>query len=692
MSRGKPVSHNNGLRGIRLCQLRLAGDAANGRSYEVSFLDESDESWRPLSIIAGPSQTGKTSVVDFIRYCLGDDEHPQHPEVLTNVRAALLEAELGGTITTIERSATGAASKFASIWQTSFEGLRDVNELRLATEPPSEPDSLSQYMLATFDLDNVALPVSPKQEQSETQTLSIRDLFLIMWLPNERLDSKNLVFEHSNYMVHQKLMQTIDVMFDVHDAAGTDLAARARRAGDAAREATRLTNSLRTIVQAEYPAGPLILETDRGRARQDVQVLRAQLTSLDSHQISAENTLSGMRRALEEARSAAGAAALRVRNRESLIDRLAALRGQYADDKKKLTFLKEAERLFNPLQVVTCPACLSALETAPSVIAGSCSLCGHELPTSNGTLTLGAAADSIESASQRDATADQDAVLHETIAVLEAEHRATTRRLEDLTDYWSRLNEDLKLLRAAQDTADGAVEDAAAALDRTVNLPAPYLAARDNVNRLLANALVREQTTDAGLRLWARLQTAEDNAQRLVDQAAQLRAARKEAAYRPDRAAVVSRLSARFGEILSDIGYPKLSQPYIDSDLMPSVRGLPYSAASSGGLVLISLAWYLAIWEVAYEQGGRAPGLLMIDSPQKNLGHAARLDDADFADARLVENFYRHVKQWLAGDGTGAQLVVIDNTPPESASDDIVVQYTRSRTIGPYGLIDNAID
>lgn len=39
----------------------------------------------------------------------------------------------------------------------------------------------------------------------------------------------------------------------------------------------------------------------------------------------------------------------------------------------------------------------------------------------------------------------------------------------------------------------------------------------------------------------------------------------------------------------------------------------------------------------------------MIDSPQKNLGQGA--EDPDFADARLVENFYRHVKTWLAGPG-----------------------------------------
>ncbi|NGY66485.1 hypothetical protein G7043_47155 [Lentzea sp. NEAU-D13] len=201
-----------------------------------------------------------------------------------------------------------------------------------------------------------------------------------------------------------------------------------------------------------------------------------------------------------------------------------------------------------------------------------------------------------------------------------------------------------------------------------------------------------EADPSAGLRLWERVQQAEDNADRLEGHAKRLRAERRESAARPDRAAVIRRLSHRFGEVLSDLGYPKLSDPRLDNNLMPHVRGLPYTAASSGGLVLISLAWYLAIWEVAHEQDGRRPGLLIIDSPQKNLGHSADPDDPDFADTGLVENFYRHVKQWLAGPGVGAQLVVVDNSPPEAVAGDIVVRYTRSRTLPPYGLIDDAFD
>jgi hypothetical protein len=125
---------------------------------------------------------------------------------------------------------------------------------------------------------------------------------------------------------------------------------------------------------------------------------------------------------------------------------------------------------------------------------------------------------------------------------------------------------------------------------------------------------------------------------------------------------------------------------------MPSVRDLNYAAASSGGLVIISIAYYLAIWELSFERSSKAPGLLMLDSPQKNLGKSARPYDVDFADTRLVENFYQHVKTWLSGSGRGAQIVIIDNSPPASVSADVVVHYTRDPNRPPYGLIDNATD
>lgn len=670
--------------GIRISELRLLGSTASGKSYGVEFKGSS-ASWRPLSVIAGPSQTGKTSTIDYLLYCLGDDEFPQHREMLSSVRGALVELELAGKATTIERSATGKASSFVSVWDSSLGDLADADEVRIPTEPPGEPLGLSQYLLRACELDNVRLPVAPTQDESGTQILSIRDLFRVMWLSNDRLDNKNLVFEQSNYMVRQKFLQTVDAIFGVLDESGADLAQRAKQATEAARVARRDAETLRWLVEEEHPLGPLVLETDLASAERDLMSLQEQRKRLDEQELSKQGAVAALRARLAEAQAHSQAAVLRVRNRRSLLDRLAALRGQYADDKKKFTFLTEAERLFDPLHLQYCPACLNALQSAPTItVTGSCSLCGSGVD-GQARADLGAA---LEAADDRGGELS-DA---ETPWILKAELRAVDRRLRELSAYWDRLDADLAELVADAQQAIAEEAAAASAVEDTVTLPAPFMAQRDSVSRNISTLALRVQNLQTGLRLWQRVSKAEDRAANMEGHAASLRAERRESKKRPDRSAVVSALSKRFGEILESFEYPKLEQAYLDDNLVPHVRGLPYTNASSGGMVLISLALYLSIWEVAHEQGAAAPGLLMVDSPQKNLGHSASPEDVDFADTRLVENFYSHVREWLATDGVGAQLIVVDNSPPESVAADVVVHFTRDRSRPPYGLIVDAVD
>ena len=49
-------------------------------------------------MIAGAFSTGKSSILEFIAYCLGGRSHPQHAEILRRVRSALLEVELSSRV------------------------------------------------------------------------------------------------------------------------------------------------------------------------------------------------------------------------------------------------------------------------------------------------------------------------------------------------------------------------------------------------------------------------------------------------------------------------------------------------------------------------------------------------------------------------------------------------------------------
>jgi hypothetical protein len=76
--------------------------------------------------------------------------------------------------------------------------------------------------------------------------------------------------------------------------------------------------------------------------------------------------------------------------------------------------------------------------------------------------------------------------------------------------------------------------------------------------------------------------------------------------------------------------------------------------------------------------------------PPENLGHRAGPDDADFADAKLVENVYDRVSNWLSGEGRGAQAIFVDYSPPTEVTKSVVVRFSRDRAAPPFGLIDDA--
>ena len=151
---------------------------------------------------------------------------------------------------------------------------------------------------------------------------------------------------------------------------------------------------------------------------------------------------------------------------------------------------------------------------------------------------------------------------------------------------------------------------------------------------------------------------------------------------------MIQRVSDRYREILAGWRYPKLTDARLADDLSPYVRGQRYSSTSSGGRTLISLAWQLAVFEVAWESGSSHPGFLLLDSPQKNLGQTGERD-AEFADTITVADIYRHLQRWLAGRGAGAQIIVADNAPPVEADPDVIVRFSRRTDQPPYGLIDD---
>jgi hypothetical protein len=676
-------------RGLRLLRLSLAGIA---KDYEVDLRAE-DGSHQPLSVIAGPTNTGKTSVLRFFNYCLGGSDYPDNAEVIRQVRSAVTEAAGPDGWFALERGINAANVIAARRPVGASDDDPAVIESR-PVEPTGDPASVSQLLLTTVGLQHVQLKEAPTKASSGTDPLSFRDLMWLCLFLNERIGSSQLLHEHDTWR-RLKFQQVVDAVFGVHDDDSADLARRLKEAREQRDQAKRDTIRLAEFVR-EQQAQPLAeLERDLEQADADIRAAAAALAELEARQSAATGFAADLRRRHTDAAAAAGRARARVRDRRSLVNRFASLRAQYADDVRKLTLLTEAAEVFDQLSVTVCPACLSELDGPPSVVGGRCSLCAHELPGTSDDDALSLAA--VGSGTAADPGDDADRRAGDVSDMVKFELRSTKRRYAELNEFWQQLEGELAGLERTAVAADGAEAEAAAAVDRaSAGLLTPYATEREETLRRRQAALVLRDRADRGVRLWRGVREREEAVEALDRAVERLRAEMRDRPERPDRGAVIGAISGRYAAILREIGYPKIDQPdetgpFIDDHLVPYARGRSYKEASSGGQVLISLAWIMAVFETAYEMNAAHPGFVIIDTPQKNLGGHAAEGDTEFSDSALVDRFYRHVITWLGGRGTGAQVIVVDNTPPALAEPYVVVRYTRDPEHPPFGLIDNEI-
>lgn len=647
------MTSDRAVHGIRLRRLRLHAD---GRTYDVDFRGAADEP-RPLSIIAGAFGTGKTTILEFVDYCLGASDHPRHPAITPKVRAATLEVELSGTPYLIER-AVGEPSTYAYVCPGRLDEGGTASPERRPLRPAGAANSLSSLLLSHCKLEGVRLRDSLAAGEAVTDPLSFRDLMWLCFLPNERLDDRNLLFENVP-MKNLKLRQVIDVVFDVHDDRAVELGRRIRTLEAAlggAREAYRIARAF--VAEVEPGSRADLAELERA-AKAEMSVCAQAGAELDAAARASTGFAGVLRERYARAADAARAAAVRLRDRETQAERMTSLRATYADDVTKLVMLAEAGSLFPPMRLDVCTACLTPVTPGER----RCATCQADLEQQ------------LPGAEPPD---------------VQAELRSARARLTELTEYLDELESGLPRLRAAAERAQEVEARAAAEVDTaTAHAVTPFLAQRDALARRREEAAATLQRAVDGLRLLTGLQDREDGVDNLQSQLTTLRdelASAAAVAPGSERRAVVGRVGDRFRDLLRAWDFPRADEAHLAQDLTPFTGDARYTAASPGGRTLIALAWQLALFEVAWESRSSHPGFLLLDSPQKNLGQD------DTADGAVIDRVYRHLEDWLAGAGAGAQVVVADNAPPPAAVPDVIVRFSRRADRPPYALIDDEIE
>ncbi len=641
---------------MHLHKLRLTGPR---RRYEVDF----DRCGSNLAIIAGPIHTGKTTVLEFVDYLFGDHEHPTHPELAQSVRSAALELSIDGRRWTIERPLF-SADQIAYLREGGLDEVGPAE--RKIIDPPGDPEALSSWLLDAIGLGSPKLRVTEGNPNSPAHDLSIRDVMWVTFLPSKRLDNEALLHE-GHLQKHYKFRQVLELMFGVHDDRLAQLLDRLKGLREKRREHERQIEALKAFLVEEAVPEAGAVDERRAKILDERKGISQRLEAVTSAASSSTDYAEELRSRYGRARAEAARSAARVRDREDLLDRLLPLRGQYAEDERKLVFFAEAKQLFDPLHVDHCPACLQKLAEQPRMELGHCSLCREELKPAE-----------------------------ETVFALDRERRSLRRRIKDLDEYTGQVQKQIAEAEAERSRLEEEVAELVRQLDdRTSQDLSPFLGEREQL-------IQRRSKLDAELADLERAARWREGLSRrqaeVVATTASIAAVSEELAVvsenQPARDSIINEITQRFSFLLHDWGFPKVDDPeppYINDHFVPYVRGRVYRGiGSDGALTLISVAWTLSVFETVIEHGGPHPGFLMLDSPQKNLApHPDHEGDADeYMDPAIVQRMYDHVLAWCAAH-PHAQVIVVDHEPPQAVIDREVVRYTRRADRPPYGLIDD---
>jgi hypothetical protein len=611
------------MSGFELRKLRVSGPGKTDAEIEFTA---------GLNVISGPSDTGKSYLVELIDFMLGAQTSPrQLPESVGYDRVYLLIEGKDGHQLELTRALEGGDFQLFDLAEPNTPPVHLASR-----HNANDPKNISTFLLRLIGLDQKKLR---KNSNNELQNLSFRGLVPLLIVDEEAIIKKN-----SPILSGDSTQKTAQISLFKLLLTGVD---------DSALVATKK----RAIAKAEIEGQILILDELIAEYTADLKELTKasadelndQLSRLDATIAANEQAISIERAAFdvqEQARREAWLTSERIKAREieirGLKERFVLLDQSYASDLQRLESIAEAGVYFVALPQGICPLC--------GALAGDHSHDGH--PRDGDIEGLRAACDS---------------------------EIAKIRQLQlELAEAVSNLDQERGSL------GDGALEarrqfDTADALVRETLAPA-LSAARRQVDELYATradvrrAITLAERIAAVIARRAEAEAALGTAGRTSDERARL------------PAASVQAISVAVEELLDAWHFPHEKPVYFDEERQDMVLGNRRRGDQGKGLRALTHAAFTVGLQQAIKVLGHSPaGFVVLDSPLVTFREADHEDElASDEKVAVKQAFYAD----LADRGGLSQIIVFENEDPDPSLHDCinVLFFSKQQNHGRYGF------
>lgn len=350
------------ITGFQIRQLTLVGRGVP--NAEVQFLEG-------LNVVSGPSDTGKTFIVQCIDYMLGGKDVPESiPEAAQYETVRLsLNVSVDDDEVVLERSIRGGDFKLVSAGK--------ADQHLSAKHSAAAKDSVSQYLLGLAGLAEKKVRTN---KQGKTRDVSFRDLARLVLVDEETVISKTspiLTGQYTTGTAESAVFRLLLTGVDDSSLISSEdpKVAKGRQAGKVEMLDLLLNQTKGRMAEMQLPG--------------DVQAWQGQLAEIETLFEAAQKELAVEQQSaaqLEGKRRAELNALRQLESRSGVLRelqrRFALLEQQYLSDLRRLESIAEAGTRLGQMNEERCPVCGAAAEhqehdhqkasAAPEDVAQSC--------------------------------------------------------------------------------------------------------------------------------------------------------------------------------------------------------------------------------------------------------------------------------------------------------------------------------
>jgi DNA repair exonuclease SbcCD ATPase subunit len=616
-----------------------------------------------LNLIWGDMDSGKSSILNLIDYCLGGKNASfLYGEMKLYGRVAFLEIDLNGQVMTFERDILSDSAPIKVYSGLLEDRLANFPMLMSASPGTVMPDGwVSDFILDNLGIAKVSIKESRFRDDASSDRLSFRDLMKLLYLKQTRVGSDALL-DYQSQAVFNKNVEIQKFVFNIYDdklsGLQSELAKESSELADLEKSERFIKKFLQDvnidIDKLNLIDGQVdIHDTRLSELDEGLQLLKKDVALSTDVGMVISTAVTRMRNDIREVESV-------IKNLDEKYGNYVKLSNTYRFDLDALQLSRLSRTVMHAGhqsdKSVPCPLCFTELSLQSPVIE------------------------------------DND---------LEHQIKSVKNRDSGIQAILAQLRIDQKNAIAERELLHTSLREACRSFDENnISNLSPLIASieaieisRTQIKLDLAeaerNSAIANKFIDIGSKLDVKIA--------LI---AKLKRAIKivqEGLLGLDE--VVADLTVLLKVHMNQSGLQNVRDVYFDKKFIAHFRDISYYDTSSGGVrTITSIAMFITRLKYLLSEAGNLPTFLMIDTPGQNIGrHRASDDTSEISDPKLYENIFKQIVEVTTvaqKAGRKCQVIVVDNDMPDSLIDGenfhLVKRFSKQGGEFDKGLINDA--